>query len=105
MNTKHSFDEDAICRSGFDGAEWHHWRWDTWEGRDSQSRPPICKTEDEPDFRPTSEESTYSVSYKVAGRIRFYWTRATSARKAKEQFLTLWEENQDSPQPEILSID
>lgn len=42
--TMHEFDEDACCiHCGFDGAEWHHWKHNTWEGRaQPDARQPKC---------------------------------------------------------------
>lgn len=42
--TAHTFDSDGICtRCGFDGAEWHWWRHDTYEGRASGAQMPPCE--------------------------------------------------------------
>lgn len=39
----HDWDEDGCCRHcGFDGAEWHHWRHNTYEGRAMQTPIPPC---------------------------------------------------------------
>lgn len=43
----HEWDDDATCvRCGFDGAEWHWWRYSTHEGKAMQTPMPWCK-EDE----------------------------------------------------------
>lgn len=40
----HAFDDDSICtRCGFDGAEWIHWKRNTYEGRSSDLKAPSCK--------------------------------------------------------------
>lgn len=40
----HDYDEDGICRHcGFDGAEWHWWRYNTHEGKAMQTPPPKCE--------------------------------------------------------------
>ena len=42
---RHEFDEDACCvHCGFDGAEWHHWKYNTYEGRASESVKRLCCT-------------------------------------------------------------
>lgn len=39
----HRFDDDGVCtRCGFDGAEWHHWKTQTYEGRSSIVSLPLC---------------------------------------------------------------
>jgi hypothetical protein len=39
----HKIDDDAVCtRCGWDGAEWHHWKHNTWEGRASDKVEPPC---------------------------------------------------------------
>jgi hypothetical protein len=40
----HEFDDDAVCiHCGFDGAEWHHWKHNTWEGKAKpDARQPRC---------------------------------------------------------------
>ena len=39
----HTYDEDAVCiHCGFDGAEWHHWRFNTHEGHAMQTPAPSC---------------------------------------------------------------
>lgn len=39
----HKFDEDAICEyCGFDGAEWWHWKHNTYEGKSSDAKQPEC---------------------------------------------------------------
>lgn len=39
----HAFDEDGVCHTcGFDGAEWHHWRYSTAEGLALASPLPCC---------------------------------------------------------------
>ena len=44
----HDFDDDACCiHCGFDGAEWHQWRHNTWEGRaQPEARQPLCTVYD-----------------------------------------------------------
>lgn len=43
LSRGHYFDEDAVCMDcGFDGAEWHHWKHHTYEGRASNCKPPLC---------------------------------------------------------------
>jgi len=43
QQTMHIYDDDACCtRCGFDGAEWSHWKRNTWEGRASDARMPLC---------------------------------------------------------------
>lgn len=41
----HEFDDDAVCiHCGFDGAEWHHWKHHTYEGKaQPEAKPPLCK--------------------------------------------------------------
>lgn len=43
----HEYDEEAVCvYCGFDGAEWHWWRYSTYEGRAAdaeQQRVPACR--------------------------------------------------------------
>ncbi|MEY2689154.1 MAG: hypothetical protein RL375_3352 [Pseudomonadota bacterium] len=41
---RHEFDDDACCvHCGFDGAEWHHWKHNTHEGRSQpEAKQPIC---------------------------------------------------------------
>lgn len=48
MLAHHDFDDDACCiHCGFDGAEWHHWRHNTWEGRaQPEARQPECTVYD-----------------------------------------------------------
>lgn len=42
-STGHEFDEDAVCiHCGFDGAEWSHWKHNTWEGKASDAKQPLC---------------------------------------------------------------
>ena len=42
----HRFDDDAVCiHCGFDGAEWWHWKRNTYEGRASELSEPDCKSE------------------------------------------------------------
>ena len=39
----HDWDDDGCCvHCGFDGAEWHHWRYSTYEGRAKQTPIPPC---------------------------------------------------------------
>lgn len=39
----HDFDDDACCiHCGFDGAEWHHWRHNTYEGLATRDTQPPC---------------------------------------------------------------
>lgn len=39
----HDFDDDCVCiHCGFDGAEWHHWKHRTYEGRASDAQQPEC---------------------------------------------------------------
>lgn len=41
----HDFDDDGVCtKCGFDGAEWHYWKTQTYEGRASDLKSPPCKT-------------------------------------------------------------
>ncbi len=43
MGIYHHFDEGCVCsRCGFDGAEWHWWKHNTYEGRDSDAKEPEC---------------------------------------------------------------
>jgi hypothetical protein len=40
---RHEFDEDACCiKCGFDGAEWAHWKRNTYEGKASNEKQPLC---------------------------------------------------------------
>lgn len=41
---RHEWDDDACCiHCGFDGAEWGHWKRNTYEGRaDTEAKPPLC---------------------------------------------------------------
>ena len=41
---RHEFDDDAVCvKCGFDGAEWHHWKFTTYEGQSQpEVKPPRC---------------------------------------------------------------
>lgn len=42
-SNNHEFDHDAICiHCGFDGAEWWHWKHNTYEGRASDAKQPAC---------------------------------------------------------------
>jgi hypothetical protein len=43
--SEHYWDEDGCCETcGFDGAEWHHWKHSTYEGRAMENaRMPNCK--------------------------------------------------------------
>lgn len=42
----HDYDEDAVCmKCGFDGAEWHHWKHNTYEGRASNAKQPLCNNQ------------------------------------------------------------
>lgn len=39
----HEFDDDGCCtKCGFDAAEWHHWKAQTYEGRASTATFPVC---------------------------------------------------------------
>lgn len=42
--TGHEWDDDAVCiHCGFDGAEWHHWKHHTYEGKaQPEAKPPLC---------------------------------------------------------------
>lgn len=42
--TGHEWDDDAVCiHCGFDGAEWHHWKHNTYEGKaQPEAKPPLC---------------------------------------------------------------
>lgn len=43
-NLRHDYDDDAVCRRcGHDGAEWWHWKNNTWEGRASDAKEPSCR--------------------------------------------------------------
>ena len=44
---QHEYDEDGCCvKCGFDGAEWHWWRYHTYEGKaHPEAKPPLCKFE------------------------------------------------------------
>jgi hypothetical protein len=44
QNRQHEWDDDAVCvRCGFDGAEWWHWRHNTYEGKAADgARQPLC---------------------------------------------------------------
>ena len=40
---RHQFDDDAVCvHCGFDGAEWWHWKRNTYEGKASEATQPLC---------------------------------------------------------------
>ncbi len=41
----HEWDDDGCClHCGFDGAEWHWWRFSTYEGRaQPEARMPACR--------------------------------------------------------------
>lgn len=43
-STGHEWDDDAVCiHCGFDGAEWHHWKHHTYEGKaQPEAKPPLC---------------------------------------------------------------
>ena len=44
----HECDEDAVCvHCGFDGAEWWHWKHNTYEGKASDEKSPPCTEWDE----------------------------------------------------------
>lgn len=44
LNCPHEWDDDAVCiHCGFDGAEWAHWKKNTYEGRASDAKMPPCK--------------------------------------------------------------
>jgi hypothetical protein len=41
---RHEFDDDAVCiHCNFDGAEWSHWKRNTYEGRASDAKAPLCE--------------------------------------------------------------
>jgi len=44
QRTEHEFDDDAACiHCGFDGAEWHHWKHNTYEGKaHPETKMPPC---------------------------------------------------------------
>lgn len=46
--TGHEWDDDAVCiYCGFDGAEWHHWKHHTYEGKaQPDAKPPLCTRRD-----------------------------------------------------------
>jgi hypothetical protein len=40
----HDYDDDAVCViCGFDAAEWSHWKRNTYEGKASSVKTPLCK--------------------------------------------------------------
>jgi hypothetical protein len=43
-NRGHDFDKDCVCKDcGHDGAEWHHWKNHTYEGKaQPDAKPPLC---------------------------------------------------------------
>lgn len=43
-STGHEYDDDSVCiHCGFDGAEWHHWKHHTYEGKaQPEATPPLC---------------------------------------------------------------
>jgi hypothetical protein len=42
MNS-HEYDDDGVCIvCGFDGAEWHWWKKQTYEGKASNAVRPVC---------------------------------------------------------------
>lgn len=45
----HTFDNDGVCiHCGLDGAEWSHWRRNTWEGRAAEDvHQPECTVLDD----------------------------------------------------------
>lgn len=44
---RHEWDDDGCCiHCGFDGAEWWHWKHNTYEGRASDKKEPPCKRRD-----------------------------------------------------------
>lgn len=44
---QHEYDDDGCCiHCGFDGAEWHHWRYNTYEGVAMKTPAPPCKAPD-----------------------------------------------------------
>jgi hypothetical protein len=47
--TLHTFDDDGVCtKCDFDGAEWHWWRYSTYEGRASSAAVPRCSVRTPP---------------------------------------------------------
>ena len=46
---EHDFDAEGVCAlCGFDGAEWWHWRHQTYEGRaQPEAKQPPCKRPEE----------------------------------------------------------
>jgi hypothetical protein len=60
----HDFDAEGVCAlCGFDGAEWHYWRYQTHEGRAKpEAKIPRCVTQQEREYAeamrqgPTLEE-------------------------------------------------
>jgi len=53
----HEYDNDASCiYCGFDGAEYHHWRYNTYEGLAMKIPAPLCIT---PNEKETIMNSTY----------------------------------------------
>ena len=40
----HDLDDDGVCvRCGWDGAEWHWWRYNTYEGMSLKTPAPECR--------------------------------------------------------------
>lgn len=40
----HNWDNDGVCtRCGLDGAEWHWWKHNTYEGKASDMKMPRCE--------------------------------------------------------------
>jgi len=55
---KHEWNEDAVCRHcGFDGAEFWHWKHNTYEGRASDMTQPECTVWREDTTSPTTPQS------------------------------------------------
>ena len=54
----HDFDDEGACAfCGFDGAEWNHWRYQTYEGRaQPEARMPRCVTRREHEFMETMRQ-------------------------------------------------
>jgi len=44
LRYRHELDDDGCCiYCGFDGAEWHWWRYHTYEGQAMQTPAPPCQ--------------------------------------------------------------
>lgn len=44
---QHDWDDDGVCKHCmFDGAEWHHWKHHTYEGKASNMKMPPCIEDD-----------------------------------------------------------